>query len=133
MSKGERTRAEIVATAAPIFNRQGFAGASIADVMRQTGLEKGGIYNHFASKEELALAAFDYIWDIASQRMIRFIRGATSQGARLIRIIRFFTDYYETPPVEGGCVLLNTAVDSDDTQPALRERTRQAMGQWHAL
>jgi len=30
--------------------------------MRATGLEKGGIYRHFSSKEAMAAEAFDYAW-----------------------------------------------------------------------
>lgn len=132
-SKGERTREEIIQQAAVVFNRQGFAGASISDIMRETGLEKGGIYNHFASKEALALEAFDYAFGAASQRMLEFIAGERSPLARLLGIVRFWRTYYGDPPVEGGCALLNTAIDSDDTQPALRRRAQEALGQWHDL
>jgi len=31
--------------------------------MEATGLEKGGIYRHFASKQQLASEAFDYAWN----------------------------------------------------------------------
>ena len=59
-TKGERTREGIVAAAAPLFNQRGYAASSMSDVMAATGLEKGGIYRHFESKDELALAAFDH-------------------------------------------------------------------------
>jgi len=62
MRKGEQTRQEIIRKAAPIFNQKGYDGAALSDLMRATGLEKGGIYRHFASKEELAAEAFDYAW-----------------------------------------------------------------------
>ena len=52
--KKEQTRQRIVAEAAPVFNQRGYAGSSLADLMKATGLEKGGIYRHFSSKEELA-------------------------------------------------------------------------------
>src|SRR6266436_9707452 len=52
--KGEQTRREIIRKAAPIFNQKGYDGAALSDLMRATGLEKGGIYRHFASKQELA-------------------------------------------------------------------------------
>jgi AcrR family transcriptional regulator len=55
MSKGEETKAKILHQAAELFNQQGYAGSSISDIMRVTGLQKGGIYNHFSSKDELAL------------------------------------------------------------------------------
>src|SRR5215469_8373534 len=52
--KGEQTRKEIIRKAAPIFNQKGYDGAALSDLMRATGLEKGGIYRHFESKQELA-------------------------------------------------------------------------------
>ena len=54
MGRGERTREHILEQAAGLFNRKGFAGASMSDVMAATGLQKGGIYRHFESKEALA-------------------------------------------------------------------------------
>ena len=32
--------------------------------------------------------------------------------------------------VPGGCPLLNTAIDSDDGNPQLREKARRALGSW---
>jgi len=50
MTKGEQTRKKIVQAAAPIFNQRGYEGSSVNDLMEATGLQKGGIYRHFASK-----------------------------------------------------------------------------------
>ena len=49
---------------------------------------------------------------------------------RLQAIIGVFSNFADNPPIRGGCPLLNTAVESDDTHPALRERTQQAMNSW---
>ncbi len=68
MRRGEETRERIVATAAGVFNERGFAGASMADLMAATGLQKGGIYRHFESKEALALEAFDHAIARMSER-----------------------------------------------------------------
>ena len=62
MTKGEQTRQRLVAEAAGLFNRQGYEGSSMQDIMQATGLQKGGIYRHFGTKEELAQEAFDYAW-----------------------------------------------------------------------
>ena len=43
MSKGAETRGRIVAEAATLFNQHGFAGGSMAELMKATALEKGGI------------------------------------------------------------------------------------------
>ncbi len=65
MRKGEQTRREIIRKAAPIFNQKGYNGAALSDLMRATGLEKGGIYRQFESKQELAGEAFDHAWKLA--------------------------------------------------------------------
>ena len=55
MRKGEQTRQEIIRKAAPIFNQRGYDGAALSDLMRATGLEKGGIYRHFTGCRDIDL------------------------------------------------------------------------------
>jgi AcrR family transcriptional regulator len=62
MTKGEETRQTIVEKAAALLNQRGFSGFSMSALMEATGLEKGGIYRHFDSKEQLASEAFEYAW-----------------------------------------------------------------------
>ena len=69
MKKGEKTRRRIVETSAGIFNTKGYFGTSMSDLVREVGIEKGGIYNHFGSKAELALAAFDHAAGIMRERL----------------------------------------------------------------
>ncbi|WP_414527266.1 TetR/AcrR family transcriptional regulator [Nodularia chucula] len=130
MSKGKETKAKILQQAAELFNQQGYAGSSISDIMRVTGLQKGGIYNHFQSKDELALQAFDYAIACVSQHYIAALRNQRHAIARLHAIIAVFSNFADNPPIQGGCPLLNTAVESDDAHPALRERTQKAMNSW---
>jgi TetR/AcrR family transcriptional repressor of nem operon len=130
MTKGEQTRRKIVEAAAPIFNQRGYEGSSLAELMTATGLKKGGIYRHFASKEELAAEAFDYTWDAAMRaRMIHVDETASGVG-QLKQLIANFVDYKS--PVAGGCPILNTAVDSDDGNSVLRERVIKALRAWRA-
>jgi AcrR family transcriptional regulator len=127
MSKGEQTREMILAQAAQLFNRQGYFGSSLADIMQETGLEKGGIYNHFKSKEQLALEAFDYALDVLSRRMRQGLAGKKHAVDRLLVMLSYFQELAEDPPIAGGCPILNTAIESDDAHPVLRERAREAM------
>jgi len=130
--KGELTRELILRRTAPLFNQQGYFGASLADIMRATGLEKGGIYNHFGSKEQLALEAFDYAVAEVEQHFWQAIAAADHAVDKLLAVVATFSRLATEPPVPGGCPVLNTAVEADDAQPALRERARQALGRWHA-
>ncbi|HHP7244472.1 MAG TPA: TetR/AcrR family transcriptional regulator, partial [Elainellaceae cyanobacterium] len=133
MSKADETKSRIIQHAADLFNRQGFAGSSMSDIMQATGLKKGGIYNHFASKDELAIAAFEFAVQQVSQRYIRALKGQQVAVNRLKTIIQTFYTAIEESPIKGGCPILNTAIDSDDNHPALLERTQQAMYQWRNL
>ena len=131
--KGAQTRQRIVELAAPVFNRQGYVGASMRDITSATGLEKGGIYNHFGSKEQLALEAYDYAMSIVTGALARSQDGATEAIDKLTRLIRAFSLSARTPVVEGGCPIMNTAIESDDGHEELRDRARHSMTQWHRL
>lgn len=133
MSKGERTRERIIRQTGPLFNERGYAGAALSDILEATGLRKGGIYNHFASKDELALAAFDHTFELASRYVVRALEGKEVPVERLSALLEAYRTLLEEPALRGGCPILNTAVESDDTHPALRERARAAMDSWRAL
>ena len=131
-TKGDRTRENIIAAAAPIFNVKGFAGASIADILDATGLEKGGLYRHFAGKDELAVAAFDYaIRILEARRSAAQVPTSTALG-RLKAYVDTVAASIDSPPLTGGCPILNTAIDADDTHPELRKRAALAMREWQA-
>lgn len=133
MSKAQETKARIIEQAAALFNQQGYAGSSIADIMRVTGLQKGGIYNHFRSKDELALEAFDFAVNRVQSEFMGALKGKRHAVERLIAILSVYERMFDEPPVQGGCPILNTAVESDDAHPALRERAQLAMDAWRIL
>jgi AcrR family transcriptional regulator len=133
LRKGERTRRRIVREAAGLFNTRGFAGTSVADVSAATGLEKGGVYNHFGSKDDLALAAFDYAAAVLRERLETAFRAHADGADRLRAMFDVYRVLSEQPFLKGGCPILNTAVEADDTHPALLRRARAAMNGWLRL
>jgi AcrR family transcriptional regulator len=128
-SKGQRTRQRIVEQAAVLFNTRGVAGASMADISEATGLEKGGVYNHFATKEELAVAAFEYGAGIVLGRIDRALRSGDSAVGKLRAVLDLYREATLTY-VTGGCPVMNTAIEADDTSPDMRRRARAAFDQW---
>jgi TetR/AcrR family transcriptional repressor of nem operon len=130
MGKGELTRQRIIEEAAPIFNQRGFAGCSMQDVLDATGLEKGGVYRHFESKEELAAEAFRYAWARVAKARREGQDAIPGAVEKLKYSVRRFA---ETPGVfPGGCPLMNTAIDADDGNPLLRSLVCAAMKEWKA-
>jgi len=128
MKKGERTRERIIRQAAPLFNQRGYEGSSINEIMAATALEKGGIYRHFRSKQELAAEAFDYAWAEAVKARRHDIDTVANSVDKLKRYVANFVERRGSVP--GGCPLLNTAMDSDDGNAVLRTRARCALENW---
>lgn len=124
--KGQLTRENIIAKAAVIFNTKGFAAASMTDVMNATGLQKGGLYNHFETKEELLLAAFDYALQQVYQAVVNVIKREPNSTQKLAALIKFFRTYALNPIIAGGCPVLNGMVEADNVNPMLQARVQRA-------
>lgn len=133
ISKAQNTKAYIIQQAAKIFNQKGYAGSSIADIMQATNLKKGGIYNHFKSKDEIAIQAFDYAVSLVRQQVWSAVKPEKNAISRLQALIKVHLDYIDNPPLPGGCPIMNTAIESDDAYPILRDRAQQAMDSWRSL
>ncbi len=131
--KGERTRQRIVEQAASVMSVRGYSATSMADLARETGLEKGSLYNHFDSKEALALAAFEYSVALVGQRFDAALAGQERAIDRLRAIVGVFRSLADAPPLPGGDPVLNMAIESDDAYPALLERAQAAMTIWQKL
>jgi AcrR family transcriptional regulator len=54
-----RTRAELLATAARVFARRGYDGASVEEIAEQAGYSHGAVYSNFDGKADLFLAVFE--------------------------------------------------------------------------
>lgn len=133
MNKGQATRQRIVAEAAALFNRQGYANTSISDLMAATGLRKGGLYNHFSSKDDLFLAAFDYAVEQVTREYRQALRQERQALKRMDAIFQIYQRLVDAPLLPGGCPVLNAAIESDDTHPQLRSRVQQVMTLWQSL
>lgn len=53
-ARSERTRRRLVRAGAQMFNRNGYASATIGQIAEAAGMTKGALYFHFASKDGLA-------------------------------------------------------------------------------
>ena len=131
ISKAERTRQMIIEKSAHLFNQKGFAGTSLQDIMAATGLTKGGIYGHFESKEEIALAAFEHATSYLTRLIADKLASHTSATSKLAALISFYKSYLFTPPIIGGCPVLNTSVEADDTNPQLRAAVIKVLNRLH--
>ncbi|KQX68318.1 MULTISPECIES: TetR/AcrR family transcriptional regulator [unclassified Paenibacillus] len=127
MRKGQLTKEHIIRESASLFNTKGYTGASLSEIIDRCGIRKGGIYNHFENKDEIALAVFDYSFSQILGFLSKALENAPNSKERLLAICKVYIDIIETNSLEGGCPILNTAIESDDGHPHLKERAQHAM------
>lgn len=120
MTKADRTRQHIIEKTAPLFNRKGFEGTSLAELTEATGLTKGALYGNFADKEEIALEAFKYSVRKVREMVGNELEGSTTCKDQLSALLDFYAKYVFAPPIPGGCPLLNTAIEADDHRTSMR-------------
>ncbi|MEU7140487.1 TetR/AcrR family transcriptional regulator [Nocardia sp. NPDC046473] len=70
-ARAEITRDSVLAGAADVFLRLGYANASLSEIIAQSNVTKGALYFHFGSKEELARAVVDQ----GNERLISSCQG----------------------------------------------------------
>jgi TetR/AcrR family transcriptional regulator, transcriptional repressor for nem operon len=131
--KGEQTKALIVQKASKLFNCQGYMASSISDIMHETGLRKGGIYNHFDSKEELMLSAFSFSVETMRHYFSEALAGKQGCIERILAIASVFEKHAVNELLPGGCPILNVAIEADDTDHVLREKACEAMDDLFAI
>jgi TetR/AcrR family transcriptional regulator, transcriptional repressor for nem operon len=120
VNKAERTRQHIVKSTAPLFNRKGFDGTSLADLTEITGLTKGALYGNFHDKQDIALEAFKYSMSKVKEKVAQHLAGTSTYKERLVALLDFYSRYVFSPPIAGGCPLLNTAIEADDHRTSMR-------------
>lgn len=63
-----RTRAELITTAAKVFARHGYNGASVEEIAEEAGYSHGAVYSNFNGKADLFLTVFeDYMAERARE------------------------------------------------------------------
>ena len=129
LSKSDITRQTIIEKSAPIFNTKGYSATTMTDILVATGLTKGGVYGNFESKDQIAIEAFEH--SIGKlQEALRFkIRRESTAKDKLVAVLSFYKNYSIAPITKGGCPLLNTAIESDDNLPFLKEKAQKALNE----
>jgi TetR/AcrR family transcriptional repressor of nem operon len=130
LSKADRTRQFIIETTASIFNKKGYAGTSLSDLTEATGLTKGSIYGNFENKEEVALAVFDHNYTKMSKAITQHIQRANSYYDKLMVYAKFYHSFMRREYTPGGCPILNTAIEADDTNNLLKDKAASAVLKW---
>lgn len=130
MSKAERTKQFIIEKTAPIFNVKGYTGTSLSDMTEATGLTKGSIYGNFTDKDEVALACFEHNYKMVREAIQRELDKYPSYRDKLLVYPEMYGNPKQYVFQRGGCPIMNTTIEADDTHPRLRTLAGNALINW---
>jgi len=122
----QEVRERIVAAALHVFGERGFHGATIADVVRESGLSVGAIYTYFKGKDDLFLATCDLASGQGLGELAARLAGGTSTAEKLSIAVGFYFDSAEGElEIPGNADFLVQAWAQADAEPAAREMLRR--------
>lgn len=121
MTKGERTRAKLIGTAAELLQRQGYHATGLAQIVEESGAPRGSLYFHFpGGKEELAVAALRDAGAYWKTRIEAAVDGAPDLGTAIVAVCKLFADELAASSWELGCPLATVALEASASSEAVR-------------
>ncbi len=130
-------RDRIIRAALAVFAEKGYRGATIADVVRRSGLSVGAIYTHFSGKEELFLHSCDHVSGRGMDELATRLASASSTAARLRMAVALYVESIDEFEGDAGQVALLAAWAEAEGEPGVREmlvrRRERLVGVAHML
>lgn len=120
MSKGEDTRSRVLTQTGHLLNRTGYLATPLSSILSAVGLQKGGLYNHFASKDELTLEAFHSNAVALGAYLGELSRAPGDPAVVLWTLVEASLDVAAGRIIPGGCPVLNAGIEADDAWEPLR-------------
>ena len=127
MRNPDETIGVILKHAGRLFNSHGYKATSIGHITKATGYTKGAVYRHFKSKERLEAETLTYLTSLLYENLGKRIKNERNAGNKLRAILSYFESYITKPPIQGGCPLLNAAIEADDSNPLLRKKAHSIL------
>jgi AcrR family transcriptional regulator len=103
-----------------VFSLHGFNASGVERVLREGGISRMTLYNHFASKEDLIVAALRRRDEIFRDRMMRYAEWkADSPRERVLAVFGFLEQWFNDAEFS-GCMFINAAAEFDDPRSEVR-------------
>jgi AcrR family transcriptional regulator len=110
---------KIIRESLKLFSLKGFLSTSIQDIMKEAKTSKGGLYNHFKSKDEIFSAVLSEARKVWRDRNLAGLDQIEKPVGKVKKLLENYRDRYlkdaETFP--GGCLFVTLSVELDDQNP----------------
>ena len=126
-------KARVIEAATRLLREKGFEGLGVAEVMKEAGFTHGGFYNHFGSKEDLAVAAVRSAFDGAVTRVAA--RAAKAKTPKLrAEAFRHYVERYLSKGTRdapgSACPMASLGTDAARHGEALKAQFAQGVARY---
>lgn len=110
---------KIIRESLKLFSLKGFLSTSIHDIMKETRASKGGLYNHFRSKDDIFFAVLSEARKIWRQQNLAGLDQIEKPVAKVKKLLENYRDRYlkDKKTFPGGCIFVTLSVELDDQNP----------------
>jgi AcrR family transcriptional regulator len=128
LGKRATTRETILEHAYELARKDGLEGLSIGSLAQDVGMSKSGLFAHFGSREELQLAALQWV---QTRFVDSILRPALMEPRGLPRLRAMVSHWKEWGRIhQSGCVLLTAVGEYDGREGPLREAILKQQRGW---
>ena len=125
------TRERLVEAARELFYLRGFAGTSVAEILKKAEVNSGSLYYFFKTKEDLLLAVLDRYVELLHPLVIDPVFSRETDPVN--RVFALLDGYRQGLLMTGcrqGCPIGNLALEMSDKSDAVRERIAVNFENW---
>lgn len=113
-------REDLIEAAMTVFNRHGYHGAGLEQVLQEGGISRMTLYNHFRSKDELIVAVLRRRDETFRNRLMKFVEGRASDPVeRLLAVFDFHGAWFADRDF-CGCMFASAAAEFADPDCQIR-------------
>ncbi|WP_162240929.1 TetR/AcrR family transcriptional regulator [Bradyrhizobium tropiciagri] len=123
-------REQLIEAGLQTLHRHGFNGTGVQDITDAAGVPKGSFYNHFESKEALALEALERYWQNGAARRGQLSDTSVDPVERLRRFFRGLSDLAIRQSFQTGCMIGNFSAELSVQSKEVRDRLAEIYAAW---
>lgn len=123
-------RERILLAAMELFRKYGFNNTSLARILKQADITKGGFYFHFKSKEELGFAVLARTKNFWMANVIEVLEHEPDARTRIRKMVEIMTQMHRGEIFHGCALLAVLTAEMMETESKLGDRIKDIFYEW---
>ncbi|RTE66304.1 TetR family transcriptional regulator [Amphritea opalescens] len=120
--RNEHNKERILQTGMELFNRKGYHGTGLKEILDACQVPKGSFYNYFASKEQFAVAVLEYSHQLDDEKWESWNAHSTGDIRTQFRAsLNLFIEEYKEDPITTGSLLTNLMGEIGNASDSFRQ------------